>query len=46
MIDFLAKIVVPYANGKRKELKLSNNHPALAILMFLKVNAQKMSLRC
>ena len=31
MIDFLAKIVVPYVNGKCEELKLSNDHPALAI---------------
>ena len=30
-IDYLVKIVIPYVNGRRKELKLSADHPALAI---------------
>lgn len=31
MMDYIAKIVVPYVTEKRKELKLSDDHLALAI---------------
>ena len=30
-IDYLVKIVIPYVNERQKELKLSADHPALAI---------------
>ena len=30
-IDYLVKLVIPYVNERRKELKLSADHPALAI---------------
>ena len=35
-IDYIIKIVIPYVNGRRKELKLSADHPALAIFNVFK----------
>ena len=31
MKEYVTKIIIPYVECKRKELKLSENHPALAI---------------
>ena len=31
MMRYIEKVIVPFVSHKRKELKLSENHPALAI---------------
>ena len=39
MKDYAHKVILPYIVNKRKELKLSLNHPSLLILTIIKHNA-------
>ena len=40
--EYIRKVILPYVRSKRHELKLSANHPALVILMSLRVRLRKM----